>query len=153
MASWKQAVAWLKAHPTTPEPLTAGLRASLERAQLLTLKAAVKKTRSSSRHCLSFPWELLLAVLLPFASVWVVLQLCYCHACTWLCTPLIRVPAPVPQADCPQHPRSCHHAFTWWPLAPALPALLWFACWAWWIHTQPGLAQPLQPGGPTVPCP
>lgn len=160
MASYNQAVAWLKALPPAPGALTAGLRASLGRAQLLALKTAVKKTRSPSRHCLSFPWELLLVVLLPFASARAVLQLCYGHACTWPCTPLITVPAPGPQADCPLHPRTCLVTVTspGDPWRPALPCSLpqpfpaWLA-WAWWVCSQSGMAQPLQPGGTAMPGP
>lgn len=150
MASCTQAVTWLKKHLPTPETLTAGLRPSLGRAQLLILKAAVKKIRtSSSRHCLSFPWELLLAVLLPFSSAWATLQLCYGQTCTWPWTLLIRVPAPGPQADCPLHSRTCFVtvASCGDHCPPALPALLCLACWAWWICSQAGMAQPLQPGG------
>lgn len=47
---------------------------------------------------------------------------------------------------------SCHRDFSWWPLALSSPsssaqALLCLACWACWVCTQPGMAQPLQPGG------
>lgn len=121
IASCRQAVAQLKAHLPTPETWTAGLRASLDRAQLLTLKAAVKKIRrSSSRHCLSFPWELLVAVLLPFTSAWAEIAAMLHHACTRPCTSLVRVPALAHSWLLTAfQDLSRHCGFTWWPLAPS----------------------------------